>query len=215
MNTKNLLLSIFILMTIVLASLTLIERGQITTFNTTTTVTQKTTIFETVTNTSTIVQSTTGACLEEVPQSAVISNAQNTTFQGYSVTYSNGTTDFFSINSCPVPVTPDKYQVYFVIEANPQFIAAENGSAYEASPFGAQGGISNSTGQYSVFTFVLYGSQTIYPCGGSKWEYKELGAIQATIPINSTGGLQFSNTEIQTIPENDLNVFSCTTTLGP
>jgi hypothetical protein len=178
---------------------------------TATTVTQTSTVYRTTT--STLTSYITGTCLKEVPQSAVINYAQNSTFEGYSVTYSNGTEDFFSLNSCPVPVTPDKYQVDSMIATNPKFVAAENGSTYMANPFDGLGpSMNNSTGQYAVLVFGLYGSQRIYPCGGSVWDYKELGAIQAIIPINSTGGLQLSNTEIKTIPTNSLNQFPCATT---
>jgi hypothetical protein len=130
------------------------------------------------------------------------------------VTFSNGTEDFFPLNSCPVPVTPDNYKIDSTIEANPRFIAAENGSTYEATNacncvLGPN--VTNSTGaQWTVLNFILYGNQRTYPCGtGSFWTFNRLGLIVVTIPINSTGGLQFSNAEIQS---GSPNIFMCTTT---
>ncbi len=165
-----------------------------------TSVTETATTLRSLTNTTGTTLYAPGPCLKEVPQSAIVNPAQNSTFQGYSVTYSNGTEDFFSLNSCPIPVTPDKYQVFYLIEANPNFIAAENGSAYAANPFDSFGpSMGNSTGQYAVLLFALYGNEKTNPCGEDVWVYKELGAIQAIIPINSTGGLQLSGAEIQTV----------------
>jgi hypothetical protein len=167
------------------------------------TVTKTTAVTKTVTN---------GICLEEIPTSAVFGSYSNATSQGYTVTYSNGTEDFFPLNSCPVPVTPDNYRIDSIVEASPKFIAAENGSAYEATnacncSWG--GTSSNATGQYAVLNFVLYGSQIVYPCGkDSYWTFNRLGLILVTIPINSTG-LQFSQAEIQAGPGN--NIFTCST----
>jgi hypothetical protein len=56
----------------------------------------------------------------EVPQNSVFGEYYNSTAQGTTVTYSNGTEDFFPLNSCPVPVTPQNYQVDSTIEANPR-----------------------------------------------------------------------------------------------
>jgi hypothetical protein len=167
-----------------------------------------------ITNAPTTMQSTSSACLKDVPQSAVFGSYYNSTSQGYAVTYSNGTKALFSLNSCPVPVTPENYQLDSTIQADPKFIAAENGSTYEATnacncSWG--GNVSNSTGQYATLNFVLYGNQKIYPCGsGSYWTFNRLGLILVTIPINSTGSLQFSNAEIQSGPGN--NAFTCSTT---
>ena len=182
----------------------------------TTTTTITTTSIKTVTSTSTIVQSAF-TCLKEVPQGAVMSAYSNSTSQGYSVTYSNGTEDFFPLNSCPVPVTPDNFAVDSAIETNPRFIAAENGSNYEAANGGSSLSLSiqsnNSTGRYGIFNFILYGSEKVYPCGGSYWTFNQLGLIQVTIPINSTGSLQFARMEVQTngLPST---VILCTTTTG-
>jgi len=171
------------------------------------------TLTRTVTNTTTLVQSASGTCLKEVPESAVFSSYSNSSSQGNTVTFSNGTTDFFPLNSCPVPVTPDNYQIDSSVEANPKFIAAENGATYEANnacncSWG--GNSDNSTGQYATLNFNLYGNQQIYPCGPSSyWTFNRLGLILVIIPMNSTGALQFSNAEFQSLPGN--NDFTCTT----
>jgi hypothetical protein len=163
-------------------------------------------------------QSLSGICLKEVPVSAVIGNYYNSTSQGYTATYSNGTKQYFPLGSCPVPVPPENYRVDSIIEANPKFIAAEKGSVYEATNlyyYGAcncawGGSSSNSTGQYAVFNWVSYSSQRVYPCGPSSfWTFEELGLILITIPVNSTGGLQFSNAVFQSLLGN--NAVSCTT----
>ena len=158
--------------------------------------------------------STSTTCLLEVPKTAVFGRYYNSTSQGTTVKYPNGTEDFFPVNSCPVPVTPENYLVDSIIQANPKFIAAENGSIYEATnacncSLGA--GSSNSTGKYVILNFVLYSSQKIFPCGpNSYWTYKQLGLIQVTIAINSTGELRYSNAEIQSEP--GFNEYTCTTT---
>jgi hypothetical protein len=177
-------------------------------------------------------QSASGACLKEVPQRAVISRYYNSTSQGYSVTYSNGTKDFFPLDSCPVPVGPNNYQADSIIEANPKFIAVENGSVYQASPFGylgpseynftsgtytctvpgPNGTSTRECTEYATLAFDLYSNQKVYGCGGSNWMYERLGEIQVRIPINATGGLEFSQMTIHTVPESDLNIILCTTT---
>jgi hypothetical protein len=180
-----------------------------------TTTTFTTTDTQTVTTTSTVaLQPVSGACLKEVPGNSVFSSYSNSTSEGYAVTYPNGTRALFPLNFCPIPVTPENYRIDSIIEANPKFIAAENGSVYEATNAcncsALSANISNSTGRYAVFNFDLYGSQRIYPCGpGSYWSFKQLGLLLVTIPINATGGLQFSNTEIQS---GSTNIFMCTTT---
>jgi len=153
-------------------------------------------------------------CLKEVPQNSVFGSYSTSTSEGYSVTYSNGTEALFPLNSCPVPVTPDNYRIDSIIESNPEFIVAEDGSTYEGTNacncvLGPN--ITNSTGaQWAVLNFILYGNQRTYPCGpGSYWTFNRLGLILVTIPINSTGGLQFSNVEIQSAPPD---IFMCTTT---
>ena len=174
-------------------------------------ITQKTTTV-TISGTGTV-QSISGTCLQQVPQTAVIKNFQNSTFLGYSVTFSNGTKDFYSLTSCPVPVTPDNYQIDLAIETNPAFIALEDGSIYHTNPFESLApSMSNSTGEYAVFHFLLYGNQVIYPCGGSAGVYKQLGGIRVTIPINSTGASELSSLEFQAIPLNSLNQYPCMTT---
>ena len=164
---------------------------------------------------STSKTASTGTCLEEVPDGARISNYYNSTSQGYTVTYPNGTRVIFPLNSCPVPVYSEAYKVDSVIEADPRFIAAENGSAYLADYVcncSIPSASYNSTGQYAILNFVLYGNQVLYPCGtNSYWVYNQLGFIIITIPINSTGGLQYSHAEIQSGPGN--NFYSCTTTV--
>jgi hypothetical protein len=168
----------------------------------------------TVTNAPTKEQSAPGLCLKEVPKDAVIGTYLNQTEQGNIVTYSNGTKDFFPLGSCPVPVTPGNYQIDSIVEASPLFIAAENDSTYQATnacncSWGADS--YNATGRYAILNFVLYGNQRIYPCGsGSFWTYNQLGLILVTIPINSTGGLQYSHAEIQAGPGN--NMVWCSTT---
>lgn len=163
---------------------------------------------------SSSISKATGVCLEEVPSSATIGNYYNSTFQGYSVTYPNGTRVFSSLNSCPVPVYHDAFKIDSAIEADPKFIAAENGSGYEATNVcncSIAASSSNSTGEYAILDFVLYGSQILYPCGANNyWVYNQLGLIIVTIPINSTGGLQYSHAEIQSGPGS--NSYPCTTT---
>ncbi len=112
------------------------------------------------------------------------------------MTYPNGTTAFFPLDSCPVPVTPANYVIDSTIESNPRFIAAENGSIYEAgnacncSPSSAT--MTNSTGLYDLLNFALYSSQRIYPCGSTGfWTYNELGVLEVVIPVSpSTGSLE-------------------------
>jgi hypothetical protein len=165
-----------------------------------TTVTRTATVSKTVTATYPAVRPGVGECLEEVPSGAGIESFQNSTFDGYSVTYPNGTEGFFSLNSCPVPVTTEEYQVYSMIEADPRFVSAENGSTYFANPLqDFAPALGNSTGQYALIEFNLYGNEKFYPCGPNMWVYKELGAIQAVIPLSSTEGLQLSGTEIQVV----------------
>ena len=179
----------------------------------TTTTTQ--TVTKTLTGTPTITESVSGVCLREVPQGSVFSSYSNSTSQGYTVTYPNGTEDYFPLNTCPVPVTHDNFVVDSTIETDLGFVAAESGYIDEATnacncSWGAS--ITNPSGQqWAVFNFVLYGDQQVYPCGpNSFWTFNRLGLILVTIPINSTGGLQFSNTEIQWEPGN--NIVYCTTT---
>jgi hypothetical protein len=179
----------------------------------TTTITQ--TVTKTLISTPTITESASGVCLREVPQESVFSSYSNSTSQGYTVTYLNGTEDYFPLNTCPVPVTHDNFVVDSTIEADPGFVAAENGYIYEATNAcncSWSANITNPSGQqWAVFNFVLYGDQQIYPCGtNSFWMFNRLGLISVTIPINSTGGLQFSNAEIGWEPGN--NIVYCTTT---
>ena len=179
----------------------------------TTTTTITTTSIKTVTSTSTIVQSAFNMCLKEIPQNAVLGQYDNSTSQGFTATYANGTEAYFPLGTCPVPVTPDNYLIDSTIEANPAFVSAENGSTYEATNACNchwSVNISGPTGEWSVLNFVLYSNQRIYPCGlGSYWVYKQLGLILVTIPINSTGGLALSNASIEAGPGN--NSYSCTT----
>ena len=117
--------------------------------------------------------------------------------------------------SCPVPVTRDNYLVDSRIELDPRFIAAENGYIYEAtnacncswSP-----NITDKSGhQWASFNFNLYGNQKVYPCGPQQyWAYSRPGILLVTMPINSTGGLQFSDSEIQWV--SGAYIAGCTTT---
>jgi hypothetical protein len=159
---------------------------------------------------------TTGTCLDEVPSGATSSNYYNSTSQGYVVTYPNGTRIVFPLNSCPVPVYPEAYKVDSVIEADPRFNAAENGSSFMATN-AYNGSIMaesyNSTGQFAILNFVLYGDQRLYPCGAdSYWVYNELRLIIVTIPMSTTGNLQYSQMEIQESAGGDF--YSCTTTVA-
>jgi len=155
-------------------------------------------------------------CLVDVRDGAKIGNYYNSTSQGYTITYPNGTRVDIPLNSCPVPVYSQAYEVDSVIEADPRFIAAENGSAYDladnACNCSTSAGSSNSTGQYAEISFVLYGNQKLYPCGPGFWAYNQVGLIIVTIPINSTGGLRYSHAEFQSGPGN--NFYPCTTTTG-
>jgi len=186
-----------------------------TTDTITTTSTQTSTAIKTVTSTSTVTRPALGNCLKEVPQNSTFGSYSDSTSEGSSITYSNGTEVFFPLNECPVPVPSTNYLVDSTIEMNTKFIAAENGSTYEATNSGPLSSLSiqsnNSTGRYGIFNFILYGNERIYPCGGSYWTYNQLGLIQVTIPINSTGGLQFSHMEVQSngLPNT---VILCTTT---
>lgn len=156
------------------------------------------------------------ACLKEVPDDANMSKYYNATSQGYSVTYSNGTRAVFPTNSCPVPVYPVDYEIDSLIEASPRFISAENGSSFEATnalcncSLGAYS--NNSTGQYADFEFVLYGGQMLDECGNTYWVYNQLRILSITIPTNSTGGLQYSQMEIQSIPPS-MTFYPCTITV--
>ena len=157
-----------------------------------------------------------GTCLEDIRDGAKIGNYYNSTSQGYTITYPNGTRVDIPLNSCPVPVYSQAYEVDSIIEANPRFIAAENGSAYvladNSCNCSTSAGSSNSTGQYAELSFVLYGTQKLYPCGPGYWVYNQVGLIIVTIPINATGGLQYSHAEFQSGPGN--NFYPCTTTTG-
>jgi len=179
------------------------------------TVTKTTTATKTVINMPTVELYVSGACLKEVPQTSVFGAYYNSTSQGYTVTLPNGTEDFFPMNACPVPVTPDNYWIDSIVQANPAFIAAENGSVYEATNAcnctQYPNIWSNNGSKWTTLDFVLYSSQAVYPCGpNSYWAYKQLGLILVTIPVSSTGSIQFSEAQIQSGPGD--NVFPCTTT---
>lgn len=158
-------------------------------------------------------QSSSFPCLEEVPDNASVNSLENSSFVGYEVTYANGTQSLFSLDACPVPVTPDLFSIASSIESNPRFIAAEGGAAYEVeccahAPSGATGLKTNSTGSYAVYMFVLFGSQVInFGCG---WTYAEVAGMWVTVPLNgTTGSLDLSRIQVQTIPNNDLNTNYC------
>ncbi len=174
--------------------------------------TTTTTTTETITRTSTLTQPAYDSCLKQVPPDSDFSSYSNSTWEGYSVTYPNGTQAFFPLDACPVPVTPANYIVDSTIESNPKFIAAEGGFTYEATNAcncSYQSKITNSTGQYDVFNFILYSSQRLYPCGStSYWTYDELGVLQVVIPASPTGILQFSSAQVE---QGAANVFFCTT----
>ena len=119
-------------------------------------------------------QSSPASCLREVPDTASIAQFGNSTFSGYSVTYVNGTENFFSLDSCPVPVKPDLYDAASAIESNSSIHRSRGRFAsYEVAPLG-QAGMSNSSGNYTIFAFYLYSSQRLYPCGGTFWNYRQL-----------------------------------------
>jgi len=164
---------------------------------------------------SALIQPASGICLREVPQDSIFGSYSNSSSQGTTVTFPNGTEDFFPLNSCPVPVTHANFVIDSTIELDPSFIAAEHGYIYEATNAcncSSGGTITNPTGQQSAsLNFVLYGNQRIYPCGPSSfWTYNQLGLIFVTIPISSDGSLQYSNAVIQW--EADGLTVSCTTT---
>jgi hypothetical protein len=197
--------SIIIAGVLISASLLVVfTRSQVTTTDT-----------KTITSTSTVTLPGDGGCLKQVPQGSSFSSLSNSTAVGMSVTYPNGTTAFFPLDSCPVPVTPANYIIDSTIESNPRFIAAENGSIYEAGNAcncsSSSATMSNSTGFYDVFSFALYSSQRVYPCGSTSfWTYNELGVLQVDIQVNpSTGSLEFSSLQVQ---QGAANVFLCTTT---
>ena len=76
-----------------------------------------------------------------------------------------------------------------------------------------QAGMSNLSGSYAIYQFYFYSNQRIYPCGGTFWTYTQVGEIQVTVPINATSGtLELSRLQLQTIPGSELNIFLCTTT---
>ena len=206
-------------------------------FGTATTVTLATTRTASATTILTMQQSVQGVCLREVPQSATIAPSYNSTTEGYpgsgyTVTYSNGTRQFFPRASCPVPVDPAHYRVDSIVEANPEFISAEHGFVYEAYPFddlgpdsynftggtytctvsGPNGTTARTCTEYTTLTFDLYSGQKIFGCGGSNWIYERLGEIQVQIPLNATGGLELSQMALQRIPASILNIILCTTT---
>ncbi len=192
---------------------TVTKTGATTTSVSTSTVTTTSTEVTTVTSTTTMLSYTPSVCLKEVPQNAVLGQYDNSTSQGFTATYANGTEAYFPLGTCPVPVTPDNYLIDSTIEANPAFVSAENGSTYEATNACNcrwSVNVSGPSGEWSVLNFVLYSNQRIYPCGPSSyWVYKQLGLILVTIPINSTGGLALSNASIEAGPGN--NFYSCTT----
>jgi hypothetical protein len=161
-------------------------------------------------------RSTTGVCLIEVPN--LNDYYSNGTSQGYAVTYPDGTTENFPLNSCPVPVLSDAYGVDSIVETDHRFIAAENSSAYMAGnscTCSLGNDWNNSTGAYVTLYFVSYGSQRIYLCGGnSSWIYDQLGSIQVIVPVESTGGLQYSHMEVQAGPgDNSTAFYWCTTSI--
>ena len=152
------------------------------------------------------------ACLREVPASATVGTYDDSTFEGYVVTFANGTQSFFPLDSCPVPVSPSFYGALAPIESSPAFVAAEGGHDYEADPFGG-GTLSNTSRIYDALAFTLYSDQKMYPCGGTYWTYTKLGEIQVLVPVNATSGaLEFSHLQIQVIPVSELNIYLCTTT---
>jgi hypothetical protein len=106
------------------------------------------------------------SCLQEVPDHATIEMVQNSTFVGYSVTFPNASAVTFPLDSCPVPVHTDGFNIAAAIQANPKFIVAENGSLYKASPFTRlnESAYVNSTA-YAVVGFNLYSDHRLYPCG--------------------------------------------------
>ena len=147
---------------------TVTKTGATTTSVSTSTVTTTSTEVTTVTSTTTMLSYTPSVCLKEVPQSAVLGQYDNTTSQGFTATYTNGTEAYFPLGTCPVPVTPDNYLIDSTIEANPAFVSAENGSTYEATTACNchwSVNVSGPSGEWSVLNFVLYSNQRIYPCG--------------------------------------------------
>lgn len=148
-------------------------------------------------------------CLYEVPANATITPSSNSSTVGNIVQFTNGTRDYFPLNSCPQPVTPDVYALASVIIHNSTFISGENGSTFVVD---TQAGITSQQGvvTQSVVTFNDWSNQTFEPCGqGTGWFLEDLAQIQVGVPENQNGSFDFANLTISLVPSLQLNVFNC------
>ena len=157
------------------------------------------------------------SCLINV-QDAPITGVDNSSYIGYKVAFPNETSDYFRMNSCPQPVSTHEYILASVIEQNPSFIAAENGSVYYVQQ-GVAGGISKDV-TYVTITFTKWSNETFQPCGPSfGWTLYALSQIQVSVPTdsynsNDLNSFDFSNMTISVIPSYMLNVYNCPTIIS-
>jgi hypothetical protein len=90
-------------------------------------------------------------CVFPAPAEAQETSVWNSTFEGMVLTYSNGTTGYFSEFSCPQPLstedtgsqdnftTVSQYELALAAETNSTFVNAENGSQYVPNSYGFEG----------------------------------------------------------------------------
>lgn len=144
------------------------------------------------------------SCLVEVPYNATITYKGEGS--GDEVKFANGTTVSFPLTSCVRAVYRDLYSIVLNITANPQFVAAENGTMFGIEEYSYSGNFFYTTShtctttsrsgvgivsppECLVSTIVVFDtwSNETRSCCGYPVSPTQTGEIDVSIPFNATG----------------------------
>ncbi|MDA4115700.1 MAG: hypothetical protein OK442_04000 [Thaumarchaeota archaeon] len=181
-------------------------------------------------------------CLIQVPANAHTDLFVNSTFKGESVTYTNGTQEYFSSYSCPQPApgpmntstlaydgvhfTTDVYSMAVAADTNSSFVAAENGSQFL---FGRVSGLGCHFAapvycSLDLYFFTYGGVEGL--CGNSSLYARTTTAV-ILVGFNATGvyeglggqwadfGWKLNDPTVQPMSASDLTFFGNGYSCGP
>jgi hypothetical protein len=162
-------------------------------------------------NTTSTITPSFSKCLYEVPANATLMGFGNASTEGNEVEFTNGTSVYYPLNSCPQPLSPEEYALASVIEQNSTFLADENGSNYyvdQGISYSYYNGVNHVVVTFDKWSDVMY-----EPCGPSfGWGLYDLGQLQVIITIQKpTNSYDFLNMTIFVVPSSAFNVVDCPT----
>jgi len=162
------------------------------------------------------VSSPVNSCTQLVPSTAQISFFANSTIVGEYVTYSNGTSNFFTAGACPQPVYQNVYSAVATVDQDPRFIRIENGSQFTVDPINSLSQPITMLNGSEVGELIfndLNLTDPIYPCNMNLIYSNPIAQIYVFIPLLPNGTYVYGNESIVAYPGSELR-FYCPTETG-